>query len=84
MDISRNEWNEVKSILHKIQEDVNHIKAEYEKELLTPREVQGILKIGKTTYQRYIDNKVFSQIKIEGKAYVERSEIRKLIENGKI
>lgn len=84
MDISRNEWNEVKSILHKIQEDVNIIKAEYEKELLTPKEVQSILKIGKTTYQRYIDSNVFQQIKIEGKAYVERSEIRRLIETGKI
>lgn len=84
MDISRNEWNEVKSILYKIQEDVSVIKAEYEKELLTPKEVQEILKIGKTTYQRYVDSKVFKQIKIVGKAYVERSEIRELIETGKI
>lgn len=84
MDISRNEWNEVKSILYKIQEDVNVIKTEYEKELLTPKEVQKILKIGKTTYQRYIDSNVFKQVKIVGKAYVERSEIRKLIETGKI
>lgn len=54
------------------------------KELLTPKEVQARLKIGKTTYQRYVDDKVFTQIKIVGKAYVECAEIEKLIANGKV
>lgn len=84
MDITRNEWNKLFSTVLKIQEDVASIRAEYETELLTPKEVQSILQIGKTTYQRYMDNKVFKQIKIEGKAYVERSEIKRLIEEGKI
>lgn len=77
-------YNELKSLLLEIKEDVSAIKAEKQKELLTPKEVQEILKIGKTTYQRYVDDKVFTQIKIVGKAYVERAEIERLIEEGKI
>lgn len=84
MEITRNEWNILLSKVSRIQEDLSAIKAEYESELLTPKEVQSMLKIGKTTYQRYMDSKVFSQIKIEGKAYVQRSEITRLIEEGKI
>lgn len=84
MEISRNEWNNLLYKISRIQEDVASIKSEYDTKLLTPKEVQSILRIGKTTYQRYMDNKVFKQIKIEGKAYVERSEIKRLIEEGKI
>lgn len=84
MDITRNDWNKLFSTVLKIQEDVASIRAEYETELLTPKEVQSMLQIGKTTYQRYMDNNVFKQIKIEGKAYVQRSEITRLIEEGKI
>lgn len=78
------QFNEIKSLLLEIKKDISAIKAEKQKELLTPKEIQEILKIGKTTYQRYVDNKVFTQIKIEGKAYVLRSDIEKLIEEGKI
>ena len=78
------QFNEFKSLLLKLDEKVSYLVDEKKKELLTPKEVQEILKIGKTTYQRYLDNKVFTQIKIEGKAYVERSELERLIEEGKV
>lgn len=78
------QFNEFKSLLLKLDEKVSYLVDEKKKELLTPKEVQEILKIGKTTYQRYLDNKVFTQIKIEGKAYVLRSDIEKLIAEGKV
>ena len=78
------QFNELKSLLLEIKEDVSAIKAEKQKERLTPDEVQNMLGIGKTTYQRYKKEKVFIQYKLKGKAYVLRSDIEKLIEEGKI
>lgn len=72
------------SVLLDIQEKVTKLVKDKEKELLTPKEVQQMLKIGQTTYQRYVKNEVFEQIKIGGKAYVKRSEIERLIDEGKI
>lgn len=83
-----NQYNKLFSKLLEMDERQKRIEekldADISKELLTPKEVQEILKIGKTTYQRYVDDKVFTQIKIVGKAYVERAEIERLIEEGKI
>lgn len=77
--------NEIKSLLLEIKEDVYAIKAEKLKDKLTPKEVQEMLGIGKSTYQRYIKNgKVFTQHKLEGKAYVLRSDIEKLMAEGKV
>ena len=77
-------YNKLLSIALENNAMLKKLTAEKEKELLSPKEVQEILKIGKSTYQRYDNNKVFKQIKIEGKAYVLRSDIEKLIEEGKI
>jgi len=82
--MDKRDFNEIKSLLLDVREMQKKLIVEIEKELLTPKEVQKILKIGKTTYQRYMENKVFKQIKIEGKAYVQRSEIERLIEEGKV
>lgn len=83
-----NELNELKSMLIEIQEQLTKLTRELENELLTPDKVCRILKIGKTTYQNYLKKEVFQQINIvEGrttKVYVKRSEIEKLIENGKV
>ena len=77
-------YNELKSLLLQLDEKVSYLVAEKQKETLTPKEVQEMLGIGKTTYQRYLKAKVFTQTKIKGKAYVERAEIERLIEEGKI
>ena len=82
--MSEKEFTDIYSLLLKIQEDVKDIKSKLSKELLTPKEVCSVLKIGKTTYQRYVENNVFEQIKIQGKAYVKRSAIEILITEGKI
>jgi hypothetical protein len=84
MEITRNEWNKLVSMVTEIKEDVSTIKAIKAKEKLTPKEVQEILGIGKTTYQRYVRDKIINQTKIKGKAYVQRSEIESLMEEGRI
>lgn len=84
MDITRNDWNKLLSKVCRIQEDLSFMRAEYEKKTLTPKEVQEMLGIGKTTYQRYVKDNIIIQSKIGGKAYVQRSEIQRLFEEGKI
>lgn len=76
--------NEIKSMLLQLDEKVSYLVAEKKKERLTPKEVQEMLGIGKSTYQRYVNTGVFEQKKIKGKAYVLRSEIEKLIDEGRI
>lgn len=78
------QFNEFKSLLLKLDEKVSYLVAEKQKETLSPKEVQEMLGIGKTTYQRYISDKIITQTKIKGKAHVQRSEIEKLKAEGKI
>lgn len=86
--ISMKEWQKAQSMLIDIQEKVTKLLQEREKELLTPSEVCQMLKISRNTYQRYIRKNVFAQIQPDkgnnSKVYVKRSEIERLIEDGKL
>ena len=82
--ISAKEWRESQSRLIDVQEKVTKLLQEKEKELLTPSEVCKMLRIGRNTYQRYVDADVIEQTKIKGKAYVKRSVIDKLIDEGSL
>lgn len=86
--MSPNEYNELKSLLIEICNKVTTLTDAAQKELLTPAEVCKILKIGRTTYQRYVDNGVFDQVRLgkegNGKVYVKHSEILRLIDQGKL
>lgn len=85
--ISLKEYNELKSIALDIKEMLSRLVNEAGKELLTPKEVCEILKIGRSTYQRYVDAGIFDQIQIghnNSRVYVRRLEIEKLIDEGKI
>lgn len=84
MELNYKEYNELKSLLLDIQNKISALSDAASKELLTPAEVCKMLKIGRTTYQRYVDNVVFDQVRICGKVYVMRSEILRLIDEGKL
>ncbi len=88
ISIPAKEWNEVRSILYDIRDEVKKIRKDKENELLTPNEVCKILKISRNTYQRYVDKEIFEQIQINkgnnGKVYVKRSEIERLIQEGRL
>nr|DAM03119.1 MAG TPA: helix-turn-helix domain protein [Caudoviricetes sp.] len=78
-------YNKILSITLENNAMLKKLTADQQNERLTPDEVQKMLDIGKSTYQRYIkDGKVFTQHKLGGKAYVLRSDIEKLIAEGKI
>lgn len=84
ISIPAKEWNKAQSMLIDIQEKVTKLLKDKENELLTPTEICKMLKIGRNTYQRYVDNGVIEQKKIKGKAYVKRSEIERLIDEGSL
>ncbi|MCD8173779.1 MAG: helix-turn-helix domain-containing protein [Alistipes sp.] len=82
------EFNEIKGLLVEIRDTLRVLADAAQKELLTPAEVCKLLKIGRTTYQRYVDKGLFEQVRIDkgsnGKVYVKRSKIQELIDEGKI
>jgi excisionase family DNA binding protein len=82
------EWNEQKAMLKSLCEKVGKLTDKEEKELLTPKEVCEMLKIGRTTYQRYITNGTLEPVKVNrkkySKVYVRRSDIENLIREGKV
>lgn len=86
--MSPNEYNEIKSLLIDICNKVTALTDATQQELLTPVEVCRMLKIGRTTYQRHVDQGLFDQVRLgkgpRGKVYVKRSEILRLIDQGKL
>ncbi|GHS90801.1 hypothetical protein FACS1894203_0310 [Bacteroidia bacterium] len=82
------EWNEAKGMIKTLCEKVSKLTDKEEKELMTPKEVCEMLKIGRTTYQRYVNNGIFDLVRVSrskyAKVYVKRSDIEQLISEGKV
>ena len=82
------EWNETKGMIKNLCEKVSRLTDKEEKELLTPNEVCAMLKIGKTTFQRYVANGVLEPVKVNRqkytKTYIKRADIEALINEGKV
>ena len=81
-----NEWNEQRAMIHEICQKVKELTNREQKELLTPKEVCEMLKIGRTTFERYMNEGVFEVVKVNkqkySKNYVKRSHLEDLIEKG--
>lgn len=88
LTVPLNEWNEQRAMLKDISEKVKAILSKEQKELLTPKEVCEMLKIGRTTFERYMNDGIFEVVKVNkkkySKVYVKRSHLEKLIKNGKV
>lgn len=82
--ITRREWNELKSILLEVRETVNGLSKAAAKDMLTSAEICKMLKIGRSTYQRYVQAGLLPQVRIMGKVYVKRLDVEKLITNGRV
>ncbi len=86
--VDAKEWNELKSILFDLRDKLNRLTADVEKDLLTPAEVCQKLKISRMTFHRYMSAGIFDSIKINnknnGRVYIKRSQLEKLIDEGKI
>lgn len=88
LTVPLNEWNEHKAILREIGEQVRALNSKELKELLTASEVCEMLKISRSTYERYVNEGVIEVSKVNkkkySKNYVRRSHLEDLIRNGKV
>ena len=82
--ISQSEWNDTKALIQNIAEKVTVLTSKEQKELLTPHEVMKILKIGRTTFDRYVRESILPITKVNtkkyAKIYIKRSDFERLIQ----
>lgn len=82
------EWNEQKAIIKEMAEQVRALTSKEQKELLTANEVCGMLKISRSTYERYVNDGIIEVSKVNrkkySKNYVRRAHLEDLIRNGKL
>ena len=88
LTVPLNEWNELKALIKETSIQVRELTGREQKELLTPKDVCTILKIGRTTFERYMNDGVFEVVKVNkqkySKNYVRRSHLEELIKNGAV
>jgi len=81
-----NEWHEQSALLRKMAEQMQVLTRKEQKELLTVGEVCAMLKIGRTTFERYMANGVIEVVKFNRKKYtknyVRREHLESLINEG--
>jgi len=84
--VPQSEWNELKAQVNSIVDKVTALTSKEQKELLTPGEVMKILKIGRTTFDRYVRESILPVTKVNtkkrAKSYVKRVELDRLISEG--
>ena len=81
--VSVQEWNEHKAIIRDIADRVKTF-VDKESEYLTPKEVCGLLKIGRATYERFWRDGKITVCNIPGtkRRYVRRSDVMELLASG--
>lgn len=88
VSVPLDEWNAQKALIREIADHVKSIAKKEQKELLSPKEVCEVLKISRSTYERYINEGIIQVTKLNQKKYsrnyVERSYLEQLIQDGKI
>ena len=88
LTVPLNEWNEQKALLKEIGEQVRALTSKEHKELMTASEVCDMLKISRSTYERYVNDGVLEVTQVNkkkySKKYVKRSHLEELIRNGKL
>jgi response regulator of citrate/malate metabolism len=88
LTVPLNEWNELKALIKDTSNQIRELTGREQKELLTPKEVCQMLKIGRSTFERYMNDGVFEVVKVNkqkySKNYVKRSHLEELIKNGAV
>ncbi len=81
------EWREVTATVKAMSQKVDSLINERNKELLTPKEVCEMLKIGRTTFDRYVADGLITPERISKKKYskvlVRRSDIEAGLSEGR-
>lgn len=79
--VPANEWNETRAKINGISEMLSTLTNKPNKELLSPKEVCSMLKIGRSTFERLKNSGQMKVIRTNGarKIYIERVEVEKLL-----
>ena len=83
ISVPLDEWDKVVSTLDRMQSNISSLLQKDTKEFLTKKEVMNILKIGRTTLDRYIEEGLLHEVKL-GKGtrgYIKQSEIDDIMGN---
>lgn len=81
ISVPRNEWDKVVRTLENLQENISSLISKDAKEYLTKKEVMSLLKIGRTTLDRYIEEGLLHEVRL-GKGtrgYIRQSEINEIM-----
>ncbi len=84
ISVPSNEWNETKEMIHGINKMLISLTNKPNKELLSPKEVCSMLKIGRSTFERLKNSGEMKVVRTQGarKIFVERIEAEKMILKG--
>ena len=86
VSIPLEQWDQLNNKINRIESLLTEQNPLPQKELLTAKEVQEILKIGRTTFDRYVREGILHTTKISqkkgAKIYVERKELDNLLKHG--
>ncbi|MFV0180537.1 helix-turn-helix domain-containing protein [Empedobacter falsenii] len=79
--VPKMEWDKLLDTMDVLNEKVSKLVTKHDKELLTKKEVMQLLKIGRTTLDRYIDEGILTEVKLDkGKRnYIKYSQITDLM-----
>ena len=77
------EWDKVVNTLERMSNNLSGLMSKNVKEYLTKKEVMSVLKIGRTTLDRYIEEGFLHEVKLgEGtRGYIKQSEIDDIMGN---
>jgi len=77
--VSRNEFSELKQMLHEILERLPKCLTGSKKEFLTAKEVKEILNCSDGTLSNYRNNNILSAKKVGGRFYYSQADLNKLL-----
>lgn len=82
-----NEWREITATVKAMSQKVDSLINQRNKELLTPKEVCEMLKIGRTTFDRYVSEGLITVERISKKKYskvlIRRTELEAGLKDGR-
>lgn len=79
--VPKMEWDKLLNTMDVLNEKVSKLVTKHDKELLTKKEVMQLLKIGRTTLDRYIDEGILTEVKLDKRkrGYIKYSQITDLM-----
>lgn len=85
VSVPQQEWDKVMQTLELLHEKISMLVLDETKEFLTKKEVMNILKIGRSTLDRYIEEGFLDEVKLgkSTRGYIRQSQIDEIMGKNK-